>query len=61
LDRGKFLEVEDHEVELQDGTVIPDWAWIVTPEFVNIVPVVDMARSNVKSQLLSRLRRLERR
>jgi 8-oxo-dGTP pyrophosphatase MutT (NUDIX family) len=41
LDQGKFLKVEYHEVELPDGTVIPDWAWVITPDFANIIAVTD--------------------
>ena len=41
LDRGKFLAVEEHEVKLPDGTVISDWAWVITPEYVNILPVTE--------------------
>ena len=39
LDRGKFLIVESHTVRLPDGTVIQDWPWLLTPEYVNVVPV----------------------
>lgn len=31
LEHGKFLTVEEHEIELPDGTVIPDWAWVIAP------------------------------
>jgi len=41
LDTGTFLVVEKHEVELPDGKVVPDWAWIVTPEYINVVAVTD--------------------
>jgi len=37
---GRFLKVEQHTVQFADGTVIEDWPWLVTPEFVNIVPVL---------------------
>lgn len=36
-----WLEVELHEVELPDGSVIPDWAWVITPNYVNIVAITD--------------------
>jgi len=39
LQRGIFLRVENHVVELPDGTVIPDWTWLVAPDYVNILPV----------------------
>ena len=32
LDLGKFLKVESHEVQLPDGTVIPDWSWLIGPD-----------------------------
>ena len=37
LDRGKFLTVENHIIELPDGRIIDDWSWIVTPDFVLVV------------------------
>lgn len=37
LDCGKFLKVEMHAVELPDGRVIDDWAWVIAPDFVNVV------------------------
>jgi ADP-ribose pyrophosphatase len=39
LDLGRFLVVENHTIALPDGQIIPDWAWIVTPDFVNIVAI----------------------
>ena len=39
LDRGRFLAVESHTVRLPDGTVIQDWPWVITPEYVNVVAV----------------------
>jgi ADP-ribose pyrophosphatase len=41
LDRGKFLQVEDHTVELPDGRVIEQWPWIITPDFINVVAVTE--------------------
>ncbi|MGC8780778.1 MAG: NUDIX hydrolase [Anaerolineae bacterium] len=37
LDCGKFLKVEMHTVELPDGRVIHDWAWVIAPDYVNVV------------------------
>ncbi len=37
LDLGRYLVVENHIIQLPDGRVIPDWAWIITPDYVNIV------------------------
>jgi hypothetical protein len=31
LDHGRFLRVEEHQVELPDGQVIQDWAWVIIP------------------------------
>ncbi len=39
LDHGRFLRVEEHEIELPDGSTIPDWPWVITPDFVNVIPV----------------------
>src|SRR5574340_254833 len=39
LERGKWLTVEEHSVKLPDGQIIPDWPWIITPDFVNVVAV----------------------
>jgi ADP-ribose pyrophosphatase len=44
LDRSPYLTVEDHAVQLPDGRVIPNWPWVITPDFVNIVPVTDEDR-----------------
>jgi ADP-ribose pyrophosphatase len=37
LDGGRFLTVEYHTVELPDGRVIDDWAWVITPDYVNVI------------------------
>lgn len=42
LQSGRFLTVEYHTVELPDGTLIPDWSWVITPDFINAV-VVDQS------------------
>lgn len=34
-----WLTIEQHTVELPDGRVIPDWAWVITPDYVNVVAV----------------------
>ena len=41
LHHSKFLTVENHTVELPDGRLIEDWAWIITPDFVNVVAVTE--------------------
>lgn len=39
LDYSKFLKVEQHEVVLPDGQVIPDWPWVIAPDYVNVAAV----------------------
>ena len=41
LDMGKYLVVEAHEVGLPDGSVIPNWPWVITPDYINVVAVTD--------------------
>ncbi len=41
LDRGKFLRVEDHTVQLPDGRVIEQWPWVISPDFINVVAVTE--------------------
>lgn len=41
LNHNKYLTVEAHEVELPDGTIIPDWAWLVTPDFVIVIALTE--------------------
>jgi len=37
LHTGKFLTVEMHAVQLPDGRTIPDWPWLITPDYVIVV------------------------
>jgi ADP-ribose pyrophosphatase len=37
----KWITVEFHDIELPHGEVIADWAWVVTPDFVNVAVVTD--------------------
>jgi ADP-ribose pyrophosphatase len=39
LSKPPWLIVEAHEIELPNGRVIPDWAWVDTPDFVNVLAV----------------------
>jgi ADP-ribose pyrophosphatase len=39
LDFSRFLKVEAHTVELPDGTIIPNWGWVITPDYINVVAV----------------------
>src|SRR5512135_1630930 len=36
-DQPPWMRVEYHEVELPDGRIIPDWTWIQTPDYINVV------------------------
>ncbi|MCX6144180.1 MAG: NUDIX hydrolase [Ignavibacteriales bacterium] len=44
LQGNRFLTVENHTVELPDGRIIPDWQWIITPDFVNVVAITENER-----------------
>jgi len=37
LQREPFLTVELHQVKLPDGHIIPDWTWVVTPDYANVL------------------------
>jgi len=37
FDQPPWLKIEHHEVELPDGRIIPDWTWIKTPDYINVV------------------------
>lgn len=39
-----WLIVEQHAVELPDGRVIPDWPWVITPDYVNVVALTEEGR-----------------
>jgi len=41
LNHSRYLVVESHAVQLPDGRVIPDWPWVITPDFVNVVAVTE--------------------
>jgi ADP-ribose pyrophosphatase len=32
---GEYITLESHVVQLPDGRLIPDWPWIIAPDFVN--------------------------
>jgi ADP-ribose pyrophosphatase len=36
LRHSKYLTIEEHVIELPDGKTIRDWAWIVTPDYVDV-------------------------
>jgi len=41
LDHSKWLRVEEHAVQLPDGRVIPDWCWVIMPDYVNVAAVTE--------------------
>jgi ADP-ribose pyrophosphatase len=41
LDHSKFLKVEKHTIRLPDGKTIEDWPWVVSPDYVLVLPVTD--------------------
>jgi ADP-ribose pyrophosphatase len=41
LDERPWLTVEHHTVELPSGQVIPNWQWMTTPDYVNVVAVTE--------------------
>ena len=41
LDEPPWLTVEYHTVELPDGQIIPNWPWIITPDYINVVAVTE--------------------
>jgi ADP-ribose pyrophosphatase len=41
LDDAPWLTVEHHSVELPDGQVIPEWPWVKTPDYINVVAVTE--------------------
>lgn len=44
LDEKPWLTVERHTVELPDGHVIPNWQWVITPNYINVVAVTKNER-----------------
>ncbi len=41
LDHSKYLKVEKHTIELPDGTIIDNWPWIASPDYVLVLPLTD--------------------
>jgi ADP-ribose pyrophosphatase len=39
LEHSKWLSVEDHTILLPDGTKLEKWPWVISPNFVNVVPI----------------------
>jgi len=41
LKYNKFLTVEKHTIELPGGQIIPDWAWLITPDYINVLAMTE--------------------
>jgi ADP-ribose pyrophosphatase len=41
LDHSKFLKIEKHTIELPNGKIIPDWPWVVSPDYVLVLPITN--------------------
>jgi ADP-ribose pyrophosphatase len=46
---GRFLSIEQHAVEISKDKIIPDWMWVETPHFINV-----LARTNTGKWLIFR-------
>ncbi|HET92203.1 MAG TPA: NUDIX hydrolase [Chloroflexi bacterium] len=44
LDHSPYLIVEEHTIELPDGHVIPNWTWVITPDYINVLAVTENQR-----------------
>ena len=44
LENARWLTVEYHTIELPDGRVLPNWPWIITPDYINLVAVTEDER-----------------
>jgi len=44
LQQGQWLTVESHKIQLPNGKVINDWSWVITPDYVNVVAIMDDGR-----------------
>jgi ADP-ribose pyrophosphatase len=39
LNHSKYLTVEDHTVQLPEGRIIPNWSYIITPDYINVLAI----------------------
>ena len=44
LNHSKWLVVEDHTVQLPDGRVIPNWCWVIMPDYINVAALTEDGR-----------------
>jgi ADP-ribose pyrophosphatase len=50
LDFSRFLAVERHTIELPNGRIIEDWPWVISPPYVDVLPVLEDGRVLVMRQ-----------
>ena len=43
-DKSDFLTLEIHTVELPGGQVIPNWPWVIAPDYINVVALTEEGR-----------------
>lgn len=41
LECGRFLTVEEHDIELPDGRRIQHWPWLITPEYATVAAITE--------------------
>ncbi len=41
LDHNKFLRVEQHKIQLPDGKIINNWPWVISPDYVLVLPITE--------------------
>ena len=41
LNHSRWLTVENHTILLPDGRQVDDWAWIITPDFINVAAITE--------------------
>lgn len=50
LDHSKFLKVENHDIQLPDGRILHNWPWIISPNYVLVLPVTEQRTALVFHQ-----------
>jgi ADP-ribose pyrophosphatase len=44
LNHSKYLTVENHTIELPDKKIIPDWPWVISPDYSIVLPRMEDGR-----------------
>jgi ADP-ribose pyrophosphatase len=44
LRHSKWLTVENHTIQLPDGRILDEWPWVITPAYVNVLPLTVQGR-----------------